>query len=68
MLLDEMSNKGYGVTSSISLIIATNVCESIFWSVFSPMTIQSQNKTEYQGSVVALFHSLLTKDDKMSAF
>lgn len=68
MLLDDMTNKGYGITSAINMFIATNVCENIVWNTFSPLTYKTQNSTEYYGSVIALFHSLFTQDDKMAAF
>ncbi|EAL42993.2 sec61 alpha subunit putative [Entamoeba histolytica] len=38
LLLDELLSNGYGFGSAISLFIATNICESIVWSAFSPLT------------------------------
>ena len=38
ILLDELLEKGYGLGSGISLFIATNICESIMWKSFSPVT------------------------------
>ena len=38
MLLDELLQKGYGLGSGISLFIATNICETIVWKSFSPIT------------------------------
>lgn len=73
ILMDEMMSKvrelfqGYGQGSAISLFIATNVCESIVWSSFSPISVKISGKTEYEGSVISLFHSLLTQEDKLSA-
>eukprot|EP00461_Guttulinopsis_vulgaris_P001154 UN01154 len=61
MLLDELLQKGYGLGSGISLFIATNVCETIFWKAFSPVTIQTQRGTEFEGAVIATFHAFLTK-------
>ncbi|EGR30505.1 protein transport protein sec61 alpha subunit, putative [Ichthyophthirius multifiliis] len=66
MLLDDMLNKGYGLGSGISLFIATNICENIVWKSFSPITITTQQGTEFEGSIINLIHSLLTKD-KMGA-
>ena len=68
-MLDEMLQAGYGMGSGISLFIATNVCENILWKSFSPVTIRTESRitkllidgTEFEGSVVALFHLLLTK-------
>ncbi|KAL4490223.1 hypothetical protein ABPG72_004262 [Tetrahymena utriculariae] len=62
LLLDDMLNKGYGIGSGISLFIATNICENIVWRSFSPITITTQQGTEFEGSIINLFHSLLTKD------
>jgi len=61
IMLDEMLQAGYGMGSGISLFIATNVCENILWKSFSPITIRTENGTEFEGSVISLFHLLLTK-------
>lgn len=42
ILLDEMLSKGYGLGSGISLFIATNICETILWKSFSPMTMRTE--------------------------
>jgi protein transport protein SEC61 subunit alpha len=42
ILLDELLQKGYGLGSGISLFIATNICETILWRSFSPITIKSE--------------------------
>jgi len=41
VLIDEMLSKGYGLGSAISLYIATNVCETIVWNTFSPLSFKS---------------------------
>merc|ERR1712166_685186 len=66
-LLDELLQKGYGVGSGISLFIATNICEIILWKSFSPITIKTEQDTEFEGAIIALFHSLLTKSNKVMA-
>lgn len=53
--------------SGISLFIATNICESIIWRSFSPTTINTGRGTEFEGAVIALFHLLLTRTDKVRA-
>lgn len=65
--LDELLQKGYGLGSGISLFIATNICESIIWKAFSPYTINSARGAEFEGAIIALFHLLLTRSDKMKA-
>ncbi|CAB1314794.1 unnamed protein product [Coregonus sp. 'balchen'] len=50
--------KGYGLGSGISLFIATNICETIVWKAF---------RTEFEGAVIALFHLLATRTDKVRA-
>lgn len=65
--LDELLQKGYGLGSGISLFIATNICESIIWKAFSPYTINSARGAEFEGAIIALFHLLLTRGDKMKA-
>lgn len=67
ILLDELLQKGYGLGSGISLFIATNICEGIVWRAFSPTTINTGRGPEFEGSVVALFHLLLTWPNKQTA-
>jgi hypothetical protein len=63
--LDEMLQHGYGLGSGISLFIATNICESIIWKAFSPYTIAGPRGVEFEGAIIALFHLLLTRNDKV---
>jgi len=56
ILLDELLQKGYGLGSGISLFIATNICENILWKSFSPITIRTEQGTEFEGAIIALFH------------
>lgn len=65
--LDEMLQKGYGIGSGISLFIATNICESIFWRAFSPVTIKTENGVEMEGAFIAMFHFLFTKKNIWTA-
>jgi len=67
LLLDELLQKGYGLGSGISLFIATNICENIIWKAFSPTTINTGRGTEFEGAVIALFHLLITRQDKVRA-
>merc|ERR1719399_2607209 len=67
IILDELLQKGYGLGSGISLFIATNICESIIWKAFSPTTINTGKGTEFEGAVIALFHLLITRPDKIRA-
>merc|ERR1711998_779897 len=65
--LDELLQKGYGLGSGISLFIATNICENIIWKAFSPTTINTGRGAEFEGAVIALFHLLITRTDKVRA-
>lgn len=65
--LDEMLQKGYGLGSGISLFIATNICENIIWKAFSPYTVTGARGAEFEGAVIALFHLLLTRGNKVRA-
>lgn len=67
ILLDELMQKGYGIGSGISLFIATNISESILWKSFSPITLSHEGGVEYEGAIVALFHSLIVKPNKLNA-
>merc|ERR1712142_1070419 len=65
LLLDELLQKGYGLGSGISLFIATNICETIIWKAFSPATVNTGRGTEFEGAIIALFHLLATRTDKV---
>lgn len=67
IVLDELLQKGYGLGSGISLFIATNICENIIWKAFSPQTINGGRGGEFEGAVIALFHMLITRSDKVRA-
>merc|ERR1719388_542116 len=67
LILDELLQKDYGLGSGISLFIATNICESIIWKAFSPTTLNIGRGTEFEGAVIALFHLLITRPDKIRA-
>jgi protein transport protein SEC61 subunit alpha len=67
IVLDELLQKGYGLGSGISLFIATNICENIVWKCFSPTTINTGRGTEFEGAIIALFHLLITRSDKIRA-
>merc|ERR1719364_149586 len=66
-LIDELMQKGYGLGSGISLFIATNICESIIWKSFSPTTMNTGKGTEFEGAIVACFHFLTSRSDKIRA-
>jgi len=53
--------------SGISLFIATNICESIVWKSFSPTTMNTGKGTEFEGAIVATFHFLASRADKVRA-
>merc|ERR1711988_894758 len=67
ILMDELMQKGYGMGSGISLFITTNLCESIIWKAFSPTTMNTGKGTESEGAIVATFHFLASKPDKIGA-
>merc|ERR1712170_155811 len=56
-----------GMGSGISLFIATNICESIIWKAFSPTTMNTGKGTEFEGAIVATFHFLASRSDKILA-
>ncbi|KAG5510154.1 hypothetical protein JKF63_07050 [Porcisia hertigi] len=67
ILLDELMQKGWGIGSGTSLFIATNVCDTIIWKSFSPSTINSGRGAEFEGAIIAFFHLLVSRTDKVRA-
>ena len=67
IILDELLQKDYGLGSGISLFIATNICENIIWKAFSPTIVTSGHGVSFEGAIIALFHLLITRTDKMKA-
>ncbi|WUR02858.1 protein transport protein SEC61 subunit 1 (SC61A) [Vairimorpha necatrix] len=67
ILLDELLQKGYGLGNGVNLFIAANVCESIVWKAFSPKVFFTGRGIEFEGSVIALFHLLIVRPNKLSA-
>lgn len=67
MLLDELLQKGYGLTSGISVFIACNVAETIIWRALSPITISAGSDTEFEGAIIAFFHFIIMKSNKFEA-
>ena len=67
LMLDELLQKGYGLGSGISLFIATNICETILWKSFSPVTIRTDQGTEFEGAIIATCHFLIVKPNKFYA-
>ncbi|KAI8461501.1 protein transport protein SEC61 subunit alpha [Phakopsora pachyrhizi] len=59
---------GYGLGSGIPLFIATNICESIIWKVFSPTTVNTSRGPEFEGAMIALFHLLVKIPVKSNRF
>ena len=66
-LMDEVLQNGYGFGSAISLFISLNICESVLWKSFSPLTFKKGESIEFEGAVIALFHYLIVKPNKVDA-
>merc|ERR1712093_937702 len=43
------------------------ICESIIWKAFSPTTMNTGKGTEFEGAIVATFHFLASRSDKILA-
>ena len=56
VLLDEMTQKGWGLGSGISLFIVANVSQQIMWRALSPVT--NSGDVYWIGAVFATFQSL----------
>jgi len=66
-LLDEMMSKGYGIGSGMNLFMAANICETIVWKAFSPTALTTERGKEYEGAVIAFFHLLVVRSNKITA-
>lgn len=67
LLLDELLKKGNGLGSGISLFIVTNVCGTIILKTCSTATVNTGRGTEFEGTIIALFHLLTTRQDTVRA-
>ena len=67
MVLDEILSKGYGLGSGISLFIATNISENIMRKSFSPFTVPSEQRIEYEGAIINDANLLMVKKNKVEA-
>lgn len=47
------------------MFIATSVCRTVLWKCFSFSAIQGEQGKELEGCVVALFHFIFVKDNKL---
>jgi len=59
VFLDDLLQKGYGVTSAVSLFVAANSCERIIWEAFSPLRLMDG---EYQGAILQFLSALFSKN------
>uniref|UniRef100_A0A7R9U700 Translocon Sec61/SecY plug domain-containing protein n=1 Tax=Pinguiococcus pyrenoidosus TaxID=172671 RepID=A0A7R9U700_9STRA len=67
LFLDEMLQKGYGVGSGTQLFMTVNVCETIIWKAFSPKSWETPRGNEFEGCVLAFFHLLISRSNKIMA-
>jgi len=67
-MLDDLSQKGYGLGNGTSLFIATNICETFMWKCFSPITQNRRGSgMEFEGAIINLVHSLYNNPNKIEA-
>ncbi|KAK6022840.1 preprotein translocase, SecY subunit, partial [Ostertagia ostertagi] len=67
LLLDELlQQKVYGLGLEFSFHRSPNIL-TIVWKAFSPATMNTGRGTEFEGAVIALFHLLATRTDKVRA-
>lgn len=67
LMLDEMLQRGYGLGSGISLFIASHISETIVWKAISPTTINAGRGTEFEGAILAFFHLIFVRKNKLQA-
>lgn len=62
-LLNGLVEKGYCLGTEISLFIVANICGTIMWKAFSPVTVYTEHGGEYEGVLLFLFQALSAKND-----
>jgi hypothetical protein len=65
ILMDELLQKGYGLGSGMNLFIGTSICQMILWKTFSFKSLKVEDGTEFEGCVIAFFHFLFVKPNKL---
>lgn len=65
LLLNGLVKKGYCLGTEISLFIVANICGTIMWEAFSPVTVYTDQGAESEGAFVFLMQLLSTKKDMM---
>lgn len=65
LLLNGLVKKGYCLGTEISLFIVANICGTITWKAFSPVTVYTDQGAEFEGAFVYLTQLLSTKKDMM---
>lgn len=62
------SSKKQCTLSALMHISCSHLCsENIVWKAFSPTTINAGRGAEFEGAIIALFHLLITRTDKVRA-
>jgi protein transport protein SEC61 subunit alpha len=68
LLLDELSQQGYGLGSGISLFIGANISGAILWNSLSFSWITAADgSSEIEGALLAFFQLLYSKSNKFEA-
>lgn len=68
MLLDELSQQGYGLGSGISLFIGANISGAILWNTLSFSWIQgADGSSEIEGALLSLIQLPYSKSNKLEA-
>lgn len=68
IMLDDLLGKGWGLGGGINLFIVTNICESVLWALFSPLTISTGAGTlQFEGAIVNAFHQIIMERNKFKA-
>jgi preprotein translocase subunit SecY len=66
ILLDELLQKGWGISSGISFFIAGGVAQKILWDLFSPLPLEENGNV--LGSIIAYFQSILRGESPLTTF
>lgn len=56
----------WGIGSGVSLFMCTNICSTVWWKTFSWTSVPTRRGVEKEGALIAIFHLLISRPDKVN--